>query len=201
MHQAGKKATASLGGGGATFTKTMLEGILGNATYRQNLANLSKTLCDQQGFDGVKIDFEWYSVTNPNNGQKNEANMLDLVKKLRTTLGTGKLINMDLIHSNNGIFTAGNAYPQYVDYFSPMIYDFSPLDLAVVKSKMNAWAQVLPKAKLLAGMALGQYSQSVFSSVCDFVNTDGFGGIMIWEAIVLTQPWYDIIKQKFGTVA
>lgn len=200
FHAGGKKCTMSIGGGGTSFPKTQMQTILGSATARQNLANLCKSTCQSQGYDGVKIDFEWYDVTNPN-GTKNEDNMLDLIKKLRAALGTGKIISMDLIFNNNGIITAGNQYPSYVDYFAPMIYDIAVPDVNTVKNYMNKWATVLPKAKLLAGLAQKDITQTVFAQVLDFINADGYGGMANWTATSLTAAWYGIIRDKFGTVA
>ena len=161
--------------------------VLGNATYRTNLANNILTQVQLRSADGANIDFE--SVAS---GQKDNFRLF--IKELGDLL---KLNNLELVVEipavdwssiyDNTFFTTVNSV---VDYYFLMAYDYywkgsstagpvSPLTTGTsirhVTRSINAYTGVgVPAAKLIAGFNYYGYEWPVTSST-RMASTTGQG--------------------------
>ncbi|GAA5938900.1 hypothetical protein JCM1841_000846 [Sporobolomyces salmonicolor] len=196
------KALFSIGGweGSVYFSD-----LLATTVKRQKFAKQVQAFMTQYGFDGVDIDWEYpYSTGIGCNTDrpKDYKNLLNLLKILRTSLGSSKLITAAV--STTGIVGAdGNVmgdmspYAQYVDYLNLMTYDFSgawsattgplsPLrtcntDGSVTDAVMTWTSASFPAEKLLIGIPSYAISFTTNSSTLSTTTVNG-GSSKLFQA-------------------
>jgi hypothetical protein len=152
-HAAGVKVLASVGGANHAAA---FPGIAGNAGSRTTFANSLKSICDNNGLDGVDIDWE-YPLT-----VQDSANFTLLLKAVRTAVGS-KLITIDIAaDAEKGAFVHKSAL-LIPDFVNVMSYDFTGSfpgsvvgqhsSYAKATSNLNYWrAKGVPKNKLILGV-------------------------------------------------
>ncbi|MDB5105260.1 MAG: chitinase [Fibrobacteres bacterium] len=152
-HAAGVKVLASVGGANHG---TVFPPIAANAGSRTTFANSLKAICDNNGLDGVDIDWEYPQTV------QDSANFTLLLKAVRAAVGS-KLLTIDVAaDGEKGAFIHKTAL-LIPDFVNVMSYDFTgsfPGSLvgqhspyAKATSNLNYWrAKGVPKEKLILGV-------------------------------------------------
>ncbi|KAJ7188716.1 glycoside hydrolase family 18 protein [Mycena filopes] len=182
----GTKIVLSVGGwtGSASF-----HSIAGSSANRSKFVSTLSSVVSQYGLDGIDIDWEYPNSAGAGNpyGAADAANFLALLKDLRKSLGTSKIISaavtdLPWLGSNGSPQTDVSAYAAQLTYVNIMNYDINggwsanpgpnaPLGNLCGNSSQPAYsaqaafkqwtAAKFPASKLLLGLPLYGY---VFNS-------------------------------------
>ncbi|RDB17716.1 Oviduct-specific glycoprotein [Hypsizygus marmoreus] len=186
-HNSGKgtKVVLSVGGwGGCQYFSSACS----SSANRTKFVTALKSAVTNNGLDGIDLDWEY--PNSPGAGQPyssaDAANLLSLIKSLRTSLGTSKVISAAVPHlpwlgSNGSALKDASAYASQMTYVNIMNYDVwgassnpgpnSPLGnlcgtskqpQASAQAALSQWkAAGFPASKILLGIPLyGYVSQS-----------------------------------------
>ncbi|KAJ6589903.1 glycoside hydrolase family 18 protein [Mycena vulgaris] len=190
----GTKVVLSVGGwtGSATFHQ-----IAGSSSSRSKFVSTLSSVVAQYGLDGIDIDWEYPNSAgagNPYSGA-DAANFLSLLKALRTSLGTSKIISaavtdLPWLGSNGSPLTDVSAYASQLTYVNLMNYDINggpgpnaPLGNLCGNSSQPAfsaqaafkqWTDAkFPASKLLLGLPLyGYVFNSTKTTLTSFTEND-----------------------------
>ncbi|CEQ41924.1 SPOSA6832_03687, partial [Sporobolomyces salmonicolor] len=203
------KALFSIGGweGSVYFSD-----LLATTVKRQKFAKQVQAFMTQYGFDGVDIDWEYpYSTGIGCNTDrpKDYKNLLNLLKILRTSLGSSKLITAavsatGIVGADGNVMGDMSPYAQYVDYLNLMTVSFvfsrlpscspwsattgplSPLrtcntDGSVTDAVMTWTSASFPAEKLLIGIPSYAISFTTNSSTLSTTTVNG-GSSKLFQA-------------------
>ena len=115
------KVLLSVGGWGSGGFSEMAS----TAARRESFAHACKKMLDDFGADGVDIDWEYpgSSAAGISSSPDDKANYTELMKAIRTAIGTGKLLT--LASSCDAGFIDFKAIVPYVDFVNIMAYDMA----------------------------------------------------------------------------
>ncbi|KAJ7782639.1 glycoside hydrolase family 18 protein [Mycena metata] len=125
----GTKIVLSVGGwtGSASF-----HSIAGSSANRGKFVSTLSSVVSQYGLDGIDIDWEYPNAAGAGNayGSTDAANFLILLKDLRKSLGTSKIISaavtdLPWLGSNGSPLTDVSAYAAQLTYVNIMNYDIN----------------------------------------------------------------------------
>ena len=189
VHAAGKKATFSIGGGSQN-TNLISTAI----TQKINLVNAINDHINAWGYDGVTLDIE--------NTSLNPQVIVDFINALRIKIGNDKIIGCyTQPYQLNTVWSKVDQVINSITWLAPMVYDF-PNAVAEFKTLTALWLAKVPKEKLLAGAAVNYDATGLdlneFPQILEWVNTQGLGGVGIWNNQLYTQPYQDLVKQKLN---
>lgn len=194
---AGKIVTFTTFGGGKS---QLPEYTIAAITQKTNLINSISTRIFQFGYDGVILDIENVPTLNPQV-------LSDFITSLRAKLGTKK-IGMHVQPAQ--LTTSHSKLPaMLLDYVSPMIYDIPNTYYSKEKwiELTNAWLTIVPKEKLVIGVAVGTYppqngslNLTQFGEMLDAVKTEGWKGISIWEHTLFSESYKLVRRAKMPNI-
>ncbi|KAJ3341908.1 hypothetical protein HDU93_003729 [Gonapodya sp. JEL0774] len=202
----GLKSVLSVGG---WTSSTYFSDVAKDPTKRWAFASNVAAFLNNNGFDGVDIDWEYpggggesYNTVDANDA----SNFLLMLKDLRSALGAGKLIT---IASSASVSTYKNLLPQMaqvLDWINLMTYDLcngaysgmgcfnaplypdpaSPYDYGSVSGTVSAFLNAgVPKNKLATGLAFyghGTYVSSTANSGL-YQPSSGTAGYLPWRTL------------------
>lgn len=136
-HAANVKVLIALAGGTATGV-TNLQGIFANAGLRGQFVGNIVTLCEQKGYDGIALDYE-YPTSNSDG-----LNILTFIQDLRIAFVKSKVLNKKKMLITMAVPTGDWAAKYYdftalakvVDWFSPMTYEYGLDTKAIINAPL-----------------------------------------------------------------
>lgn len=161
-HNNGAKVVLVVGGAGWEATQNF-QAMSANATYRANFVRNLVALVNQQGYDGVDLDWEFPTTS------AERANLKSLVIELRAAMGPDKYLSLATPGSNwFGQWMDLQGMLPYIDWYGVMTYSFAAASWAPVAGHNSAlWSpdelsanaatdyyisRGVPKSKLLIGI-------------------------------------------------
>ncbi|KAJ7099548.1 glycoside hydrolase superfamily [Mycena belliarum] len=194
----GTKIVLSVGGwtGSATFHQ-----IAGSSANRSKFVSTLSGVVSKYGLDGIDLDWEYPNSVGAGNpyGPADSANLLSLIKGLRASLGTSKILSaavtdLPWLGSNGSPLKDLSAYASQLTYVNLMNYDINggwaanpgpnaPLGNRCGNSSQPAYsaqaafkqwtAAKFPPSKLLLGLPLyGYVFKSSKTTLTNFAGND-----------------------------
>ncbi|KAJ7496881.1 glycoside hydrolase family 18 protein [Mycena latifolia] len=200
----GTKVVLSVGGwtGSASFHQ-----IAGSSANRSKFVSTLSSVVSKYGLDGIDIDWEYPNSAGAGNayGADDSANFLNLLKALRASLGTSKIISaavtdLPWLGSNGSPLKDVSAYASLLTYVNLMNYDINggwssapgpnaPLGNLCGNSSQPAYsaqaafkqwtAAKFPASKLLLGLPLyGYVFKSTNTTLASFTLPENEGEVV-----------------------
>ena len=195
------KVLLSVGGWGSGGFSEMAS----TAARRESFAHACKKMLDDFGADGVDIDWEYpgSSAAGISSSTRDKANYTEMMKAIRTAIGTGKLLT--LASSCDAGFIDFKGILPYVDFVNIMAYDMAsaPQHNAPIyrerngkKSPVAGWYTCdeavsahlragIPADKLVLGMPFYGHGNDTYGSFVYYCDIKGPKGTD-------TEKWDDV---------
>lgn len=166
-HAANVKVLIALAGGTATGV-TNLQAIFANTILREQFVNNIATLCEQKGYDGIALDYEYPS------SYTDGLNILKFMQDLRVAFVKSTVLKNKKMYTTMAVPTGDWAAKYYdfaslskcVDWFSPMTYEYGSDTKAIIN------------APLYQNSTIGNTS-SVNDAISYYLNTRGVNPLQL----------------------
>jgi chitinase len=166
-HAANVKVLLALAGGTATGV-TNLQAVFANTLLRGQFVSNIVTLCEQKGYDGIALDYE-YPTSNTDG-----LNILSFMQDLRIAFVKSTVLKNKKMYTTMAVPTGDWAAKYYdftslakcVDWFSPMTYEYGSDTKAIIN------------APLYQNSAIGNTS-SVNDAISYYLNTRGVNPLQL----------------------
>lgn len=183
-HAANVKVLIALAGGTATGV-TNLQAIFASSTLRAQFVSNIVTLCEQKGYDGIALDYE-YPTSNTDG-----LNILTFMQDLRIAFVKSTVLKNKKMYTTMAVPTGDwaakyydfNSLSKCVDWFSPMTYEYGSDTKAIIN------------APLYQNSNIGNTS-SVNDAINYYLNTRGVNPLQL----VMGVPFYGWQYSNYTTL-
>ena len=215
-HSKGVKVVVALNPGWGSST---IDTILASPSLQSTVVNNLLTEVQQNGFDGVDIDFEGFPVTNTVNGQSNRTLFTNFIELLSTTFWNSNpnyrlSIDLPAVDWNNVFDVTTLQY--YVNYLMIMGYDYhwqtgptagavapltSPNGVSVTDS-VDTYLTKISRDKLLLGVPYYGYEWQTQTNQPDSPTLGGgmsvtYSNIIDTKLSVYPRQWSSIWSSPY----